>query len=398
MTSSYSIYRQEAMKAGLCKASTKLQMPNNTALNLTRYVGASLSAFLLIYGCSDGSDNPMNGASHTQSEPPFQELYNQGVDRYLGEFTPMTSETVGGGVIEHTFGGGDGPLCFTGNEFAMSTRDGVSDELLIFLQGGGACGPTNCAAVSVGLPLFNVGILEAGNPANPTTDYDLGYIPYCDGTFFTGDRDVDSDGDGNNDRYFRGLQNLSASLDVIVSNYPAPSRIVLAGNSAGGFGIHYALPLVRKLYPDVPIELINDSGMGIRQPGSQERLNAYWNSDSFFPANCSACIGEDGNLTEYHKYQLAEDENIRIGFISSTRDKTIVGQSGIDGDIFEAELLHAVAELEDAYPDRFRSLISYTDEHTYIIKQFDFPVADTTVRQWVTNMLSSNDSWVSESD
>ena len=310
----------------------------------------------------------------------------------------MTSEAVGGGVIEHTFGGGDGPLCFTGNEFAMSTRDGVSDELLIFLQGGGACGPTNCAAVPVGLPLFNLGILEAGNPANPATDYDLGYIPYCDGTLFTGDRDVDSDGDGNNDRYFRGIQNLSASLDVIVSHYPAPGRIVLAGNSAGGFGIHYALPLVRKQYPDVPIELINDSGMGIQRPGSQERLNAYWNSNSFFPANCRACIGEDGNLTGYHKYQLAEDENIRIGFISSTRDETIVGQSGIDGDTFEEELLNAVAELEEAYPDRFRSLISYTDEHTYIVKQFDFAVADTTVRQWVINMLSSSERWVSRSD
>lgn len=358
----------------------------------------SLTILLVTNGCSDGSDNPVNGPSLHQSEPPFQELYDQGVDRYLGVFTPMTSETVGVGVIEHTFGGGDGPLCFTGNEFAMSTRDGESNDLLIFLQGGGACGPTTCAAVPVGLPLFNVGILEAGNPANPTTDYDVGYIPYCDSTLFTGDRDVDSDGDGNNDRYFRGLKNLSASLDVILSRYPTPGKIVLAGNSAGGFGVHYALPLIRKQYPDVPIELINDSGMGIQQPGSQERLNDYWNSESFFPANCRACIGEDGNLTEYHKYQLAEDENIRIGFISSTRDKTIVGQSGINSDLFEAELLDAVAELEEAYPDRFRSLISYTDEHTYIVKQFDFPVADTTVRQWVTKMLSSSDLWVSKSD
>lgn len=344
----------------------------------------SLSVFLLIFGCSDGSDNPTNGGSHAQAEPPFQELYDQGVDRYLGEFTPMTSETVGGGVIEYTFGAGDGPLCFSGGEFAMSTRDGMSDELLIFLQGGGACGPTNCAAVSVGLPLFNFGILEARNPANPTTDYDLGYIPYCDGTLFTGDRDVDSDGDGINDRYFRGIQNLSASLDVIVSIYPAPSRIVLAGNSAGGFGTHYALPLVRKKYPDVPIELINDSGMGIQQPGSQERLNAYWNSGSFFPASCSSCIGED--------------ENMRMGFISSTQDEVIVGQSSIDGAAFETELLEAAAELEEAYPERFRSLISNTDEHTYIIKQFDFAVADTTVRHWVTNMLSVSDSWTSKSD
>lgn len=51
----------------------------------------SLAVVPLIYGCSDGSDNTMNGASHNQSEPPLQDLYDQGVDRYLGEFTPMTS-------------------------------------------------------------------------------------------------------------------------------------------------------------------------------------------------------------------------------------------------------------------------------------------------------------------
>ena len=348
-------------------------------------------------GCSDSSSG--NGsASPFSSEPPFQALYDQGVDRYLGIFTPMTSQTLEGGVIEHSFGSGDGPLCYTGNEFSMSTRDGGSDKLLIFLQGGGACGPTACAAVPVGLPLFNAGILEAGNPANPATDFDLGYVPYCDGTLFTGDRDVDSDGDGSNDRFFRGIQNLSASLDIIVSTYPAPSRILLAGNSAGGSGVHYALPLVRKLYPEVPIELVNDSGVGILRPGTQEVLNNYWNSAVFFPASCDSCIGDDGNLTGYHTYQLAEDKNVRMGYISSTGDDVITGQSGIDPAIFEAELREAVAELEAAYPDRFRSLISDTDEHTYVIKQFDFGIGDTTVRQWVTDMLALSEDWVSVSE
>jgi hypothetical protein len=309
----------------------------------------------------------------------------------------MTSETLEGDVTRHSFGGGDGPLCYTGNEFNMSTRDGTSEELLIFLQGGGVCGPTSCEAVTVGLPLFNVGILEAGNPANPATDFDLGYVPYCDGTTFTGDRDVDSDGDGSNDRFFRGIQNLSASLDVIANTYPAPTRILLAGNSAGGFGVHYALPLVRKLYPEVPIEIVNDSGMGIYQPGTQERLNDYWNSAAFFPASCSTCIGDDGNLTDYHKYQLDEDENVRMGFISSTADEVITG-SGIDPEVFGAELIQTVAELEESHPGRFHSLISFTDEHTYIIKQFDFGIGDTTVRQWVTDMLGRSDNWVSVSD
>ena len=57
------------------------------------------------------------------------------------------------------------------------------------------------------------------------------------------------------DRYHHGLKNLSASIDVIASTFPAPDRILLTGNSAGGFGTDYMLPLVRKLYPDTPIDL-----------------------------------------------------------------------------------------------------------------------------------------------
>lgn len=348
-------------------------------------------------GCSDSSDNYQD-APLTPTARPFQELYDQGVDRFLGVFTPMASEILEGAVTRHTFGSGDGPLCFTGNEFGMSTRDGAGDELMIFLQGGGACGPTNCDAIDVGLPLFNLGILDPEDASNPAADFDLGYIPYCDGTLFTGDQDIDSDGDGRDDRFFRGIQNLSASLDVIANTYPTPTRILLAGNSAGGSGVHYALPLVRKLYPDVPIELVNDSGVGVLQPGSQERLNDYWNSAHFFPASCSTCIGNDGNLTDYHAYQLAEDENVRMGFISSTGDEVLLGRGMIDGADFEAELVQAVAELESAYPDRFRSLISDTDEHTYIIKQFDFSIGGTTVRHWITDMLSLGDDWVSKSD
>lgn len=348
----------------------------------------------IIAGCSDGNDNTYNSLLSSTSLP-FQELYDQGVDRYLGVFTPMTSERLQGDVTKHSFGGSDGPRCFTGNEFSMSTRDGESKQLMIFLQGGGSCGPTSCEAVDVPWPIISAGILDPEDAANPAADFDLGYVPYCDGTLFTGDRNVDSDGDGNDDRFFRGIQNLSASLDVIARTYPAPSRILLAGNSAGGSGVHYALPLVRKLYPEVPIALLNDSGVGILQPGTQQILTDYWNSAAFIPASCGQCIGDDGNLTGYHKYQLDQDNNVRMGFISSTGDAVIVDRSGIDAPIFEAELTAAVVELEEAHPERFRSLISSSREHTYIIKQFDFGVADTNVRQWFTEMLNPTGDWVS---
>jgi hypothetical protein len=36
-------------------------------------------------------------------------------------------------------------------------------------------------------------------------------------------------------------------------------------------------------------------------------------------------------------------------------------------------------------------MVHYIDT---ILKQFDFPVGDTTFRQWVTDMLDGGDSWV----
>ena len=214
---------------------------------------------------------------------PFQELYDQGIDRYLGVFTPTSSKVASPGVIEHIFSGIDAPICYTGNEFSMFTRDGSSNNLLIFLQGGGFCAPTACDAVETGIPFIPFGMLSPTDTQNPVANYNVGYVPYCDGSGMMGDNEVDSDGDGIYDRFFRGVQNLSASLDVIFQTYPSPDRIVLAGNSAGGFAVHAALPLVRKLYPDVAIEVINDSGQGIANPGGMSTLIDYWNAGAFFP-------------------------------------------------------------------------------------------------------------------
>ena len=280
----------------------------------------------------------------------------------------------------------------------MSTRDGSSDELLIFLQGGGFCSPTACDAVETGLPLFPLGILNPTDTQNPTATYNVGYVPYCDGSGMMGDNEVDSDGDGIIDRFFKGIQNLSASLDVIASTYPSPTKIVLAGNSAGGFAVHAALPLVRKLYPNVKIDIINDSGQGIANPGGMEALISYWNAGSFFPSSCADCIGTDGNLTGYHQYQLTEDDNIRLAYISATQDATFAAITSGGGPAFEAQLFEATTELNTSFPDRFQSLIANGDEHTFIVRRFDFEIGSTNVRQWVTDMVTGNPQWVSDKD
>jgi hypothetical protein len=127
-------------------------------------------------------------------------------------------------------------------------------------------------------------------------------------------------------------------------------------------------------------------------------LNDAWNSAAFFPDSCTSCIGEDGNLTDYHKWQLAEDMNLRMGFLSYKQDAVVDERLMIGGPAFEAQVLEAVAELEAEYPDRFRSLTADGDGHTFILRDFDYAVGSTTVRQWITNMLSESEDWVSFSD
>ncbi|WP_338760507.1 pectin acetylesterase-family hydrolase [Bernardetia sp. ABR2-2B] len=352
-----------------------------------------LLAFLM--SCSDKDKN----SSDTEpNEPlPFQELYDQGIDRYLGTITPISSTTTGA-VTEHTFSSVDGPVCFTGNEFSMFTRDGSSDNLLIFLQGGGFCSPVACAAIPTPIPLIPFGILSPSDSQNPTANYNVGYVPYCDGSSMMGDNEVDSDGDGVNDRFFKGIQNLSASFDVIFKKYPSPNKIVLAGNSAGGFAVHAALPLVRKLYPNTKIEIINDSGLGILDTGGMETLIEYWNASAFFPASCTECIGTDGNLTDYHKYQLNQDPNIRLAYISSKRDSTFAAITTGGAAAFETQLLEATSELNTAFPNRFGSLIADGNDHTFLLRRFDFEIGGVTVKDWLSQMLNEEESWESLSD
>ncbi len=349
--------------------------------------------------CNKEDDIPVV-ADEVPTEPdpvaaPFQELYDQGVDRYLGVFTPTSTESTSPGTTEYLFNIPDGPICYTGNAFSMFTRDGSSNNLLIFLQGGGFCNPISCDAVDQGIPFIPFGILDPNDAENGASSYNVGYVPYCDGSAMIGDNEVDSNGDGTNDRFFRGLQNLSASLDVIASTYPSPNKIVLAGNSAGGFAVHHALPLVRKLYPDAPIDVINDSGPGIINTDGWQANITYWNAGSSYPASCNDCIGEDGNLTGYHKYQLDQDPNMRLAFISAKQDETFALITNGGGPVYEAQLLEAVNELTSAYPDRFNALIANGDEHTFIIRDYTFQVGSTNVRSWVTEMLSESGAWES---
>ena len=351
-------------------------------------------------GGSDGSGRPEVGP---EPDPvPFQEIYDQGVLRYLGQYTPMLSEQVDD-LVTHTFGTGDGPQCLYGAPYSMSTRDAGSENLVIFLKDGGGCWSEFCAASSEADPVYiKAGILDPERANNPVKDWNVAYLPYCDGGLHASDKDNDYDGDGTPETFQRGLHNLSASLDIAVNTFPSPRRILLAGQSGGGFGTDFALPLVRSLYPGIPIDVVNDSGVGLGRPGQPEFLELLiddFNLGAFIPASCTDCIADNGHLTNYHIWQMDQDPDVHRGMLSYSRDSTLADFFLMIGkDAFEAALFEEMPKLEAAHPERSRYWIPAGDGHVVLQPRPDLTAGGVVLMDWVSYMLDRSDEWLSVQD
>lgn len=381
-------------------------------------IGVVLCALALFSGCGEPDDSPRSFE--------FQELADQGLTRYLGAAQPERSVALGSGDTVYEFAPADGPICLHGGPFRTAVRRSDSDDLVIYLQGGGVCSSAVCIVTFVdtdsifrtGVPA--AGILSATLEANPVRDWNVVYAPYCDGSLMAGDVDRDVDGDGQIEHQ-HGLRNLSATIDLAQAEFPQPRRILLTGVSAGGFATFTALPLVRKQYPDAEILVVNDAGVGIGVPGDTDgvaRLTAEFNASAIIPASCVGCF-DRGHLLPLLGWQLEHDANVRAGIISSFGDIVITSTFlGISAEAFETALRTESAAIAARFPDRFKRFLFPGIKHTtlavdassdlreaidigidldvafleMILGRFDVTaIGGVTVADWVTGMVAGGE-------
>ncbi len=381
-------------------------------------VGASVA----LSGCGDEAQ------STGGTEGAFQELYDQGLTKYVGMFAPA-SESAAEGVTTHRFDVPSdlsaeprGPLCLRGTEYTIDTREGSSDELMIFLQGGGACWGDFCSAFEVTNSLPASGILNPGLAGNPVADWDVVYLPYCDGSLFAGDVDrvlpnsiLNGGGEPESMGYQRGLQNLTGALDIAAARFPDPPRILLTGVSGGAFGTIAALPLVRFYYPNTEILVFNDSGIGIAKEGDtqfiDETLLAGWNASSLVPASCTDCTS-NGHATRLIEWQLAADDNFRMSALSFSADFVIaVTFLMISPDDFTGSLLAETGRTTDLFPDRYKRFIPAGTAHTTLLREtsgdgggviqigsLETEIGGVDVLDWFTAMIDDTEAWTDQVD
>jgi len=354
---------------------------------------------------------------------PFAEVMAAGLGRYLGAAPAVPDPEDPEGVTIWRFDPADGPMCFRGAPFQVSTRRGSrSDSLLVFLQGGGACWSSFCFAfdkATDGVPPLDA--LDPAMPENPFADWNIVYLPYCDGSLFLGDVDVDDDGDGVVDRAHRGLHNLSAALDVARAVFPDATRVMLAGSSGGGYGTFLATPLVRHVWPDASLMVFNDSGIGLGKPGDEGFVRGIvteWNIAHLVPESCTDCY-VDGHLTPMAGWLLERDPDLRIAMFSSTADmvmRTLFLK--IAAAPFENAVREQLGRLATAWPGRFGAFVIDGLQHTTLLGDISgfldlgsessafgdavnlgslttTALGDVAISDWITWMLAADPRWTS---
>ncbi len=355
----------------------------------------------------DTGETGETGGTEDTGPPPFQEVYDQGLTQYLGTVEPSEVSEDGDTTTYH-FAVEDGPSCIYGDPYHISDRpgsDGSGEDLLIYLQGGGACWSETCVTTqtaSWGVP--ENGMLNRGLAGNPFADWDVVFFPYCDGSVFMGDNDFDEDMDGEVDRYHRGIRNLSAGLDVAKLRYPAPSRVVLAGSSAGSYGVHVANMLVRAQWPSVEIIVVADAGLGLGRPEEPEFLSdvfGEWGTLKYLPASCPEC--DDTHITKLVDWQLRQDPNMRFVALTAYQDAVIGGFFlALGGAVYEQLLNDEIAWLAGQHPDRYDRFFFEGALHTVtsndsmnndsaVASFFDTTIIDgVSAMQWMTMLLEGD--------
>jgi hypothetical protein len=301
--------------------------------------------------------------------------------------------------------------CEDGSPTGVAVSQGAGPDLVLFLNGGGACwdyltclvlqtasgGPFGEAEFEVLRDTVLPGsIFDRTLAGNPYADATLVFVPYCTGDVHSGDRVVTYSGAAGARAYHHvGHRNLLAFLPRLAATWPAPRRLVVTGASAGGFGALLNYDTIRSRWPAAEGRLVDDSGPPLDgaaiSPDLLAAWRASWGVDALLGPLCgTACRTSFAPaLTETAARWPAD----RLALLSSLRDLVISSYFQLSSSEFEAALLdtagEVIAPLENA-----RWFFVPGNGHTMLGHPSDFTQGDQLLG-WLAAQASGDPSWAS---
>ena len=314
--------------------------------------------------------------------------------------------------------GGD-TICSDGSPYRFFVHRGDPNRLLIEFEGGGACwSGSTCEADVYNRNVLSdpeaarqagqlQGIYDRTNPANPLKDYTHVYIPYCTGDLHWGNATATYTSVSGSPYVVqhKGAVNAATALNWAGANVPAPSQVVVAGCSAGGYGAALWSAKIARAYPGARMVELADSAAGVVPEGFFATTLASWNVvdawpgfipdlaldrvdpmtltlpklytsvSSFFP---TASFSQFNNRTD----------TVQIFFYALSKG-TIAATDAID---WSAKMVSNVEQISAASPN-FRAYLAPGTEHCVINRPsfYTQAVSGRKFSDWVTSLLTGAD-------
>lgn len=266
----------------------------------------------------------------------------------------------------------EGSRCASGATAGIGINESTaSDDLFIFMQGGGACwnqgtcvpsllkfgpichyGSNLCLYDGPGgiqptashvtardpFPADGGGVFpselklitssrafDRTEPSNPFRDATFVFVPYCTGDLHTGDavrsykyrHDLIGE-DRTYTFHFSGAVNMQRYLERLAAMRPNAKRIWLTGSSAGGYGATFHFERVQQTFPDAEVALLADSSPFVDAPLHWAEWRDTWNMQ--LPEGCADC--RDG-FPQVMAYLAGKWPDRRMGLLAFEEDAVV---------------------------------------------------------------------------
>jgi hypothetical protein len=322
------------------------------------------------------------------------------------------------------------PVCSDGSPYVYFVKRGTVNKLLVYYYGGGACwdyltcGPLQFATYTKSTgPQDNPANATTGfgnftDPANPFTDWNMVFLPYCTADVHWGDATVvyaDTSTPPNTVTIqHKGFVNAQVVEKWTREHFVNPDVVFVAGSSAGGYGaLLNSLYLQQNVYQASTFRVLDDAGNGVITPEFQTNDLGQWGIQATLPkwipgfnkplsklsiSGLAAAAANFYPRANFAQYTTAWD-NVQTQFYNamanSDADLLYWWHSTCD---WHGKMHTLVQASAAAAPSNYRYYIGAGTRHT--VWGFDKIYTDTTgsvpaVVDWINDMLAGSPSWTS---
>ncbi len=296
----------------------------------------------------------------------------------------------------------------SGTDTFIMVSKGSSDNVLIYLEGGGT-GTDWITSKLMTITLdtnpklseimSSMGIFNMRRKDNPFRDWTIVYLPYGTGDLHTGNRVMKYTGlFGQSETvYHVGYPNTTTALRWTAEQRDF-NKVCLAGSSAGGYGVGLNFLTAHELFKG-PLLAISDAGPGVtskRDPNfTFETTNYCWGYLKNMPEGSRDYVESKGEPAYLIEWALSRDKysDIRFGFMEDLKD-VIYAPIFMKycPDEYKEKLLKMTGILREKHPNQFYRFLKDERMHTFMMlwRFYTEEIEGISACQWTKRLINEN--------